>query len=203
MSTIQGFHEFTTQILFLTQHSQTGKIPLTHFTGIGAHERRRRTKKLTVFDGEVQGKVMPLDAPAPGAFGIRLAENAHEVLLWIALGAHSGFGSRIRCFGALDLPEHFFQRHDRRRLGCSTEAQPSVEQCMGQQLLLGCHFLEWQPLALARDEVPVDALFILKGKGRLGLLFRGQHRQQQCRHLGHLFTSLMGLDHRGGGKQCA
>ena len=141
---------------------------------------------------------MPLDAPAPAALHIRRAEDADEILLRIALQADGGFRGFVSGFRAFDLPEHFFQRHDGGRFGSATEAEAGIEQSVGEQLLLRRHFLQRQAFALARDEVPVDALFVFKTEGGLGLLLRSQHGEEECGDLGHLLPGLMGADGDGG-----
>ena len=52
--------------------------------------------------------------------------------------------------------------------------------------LLRGHFLEGEPFSLARNEVPVEPLFIAQRVGRLRGLFRRQGRQKIVRRGNHL-----------------
>ncbi len=49
-------------------------------------EGRGRTDEFAVHEGEVEGEVVAFSAEAPGALGVRSAEDRDEVVLGVALG---------------------------------------------------------------------------------------------------------------------
>src|SRR5438046_26100 len=120
--------------------------------------------------------MMALEAPAPGAFRIRLAEERHEIEFRVA----------GRTLTLLEVAEDLLQAHDGRSLQIPAMTQSGAQQRVSEVLLLRRHFLKRQSLSLAWNEVPVETFVGLERVGGFGGLFRSQRRQEMARRGGHV-----------------
>ena len=109
------------------------------------------------------GTTVTTAAPAPGPVLLRRRAALGLLAGGLALG---GVG------GAFELVEDLLEAHDRRGQDLAPAAQSGIQQGMGEKLLLGSHLPHCDPLALARNEVPVFALLVGELELRQRLLVR-------------------------------
>src|SRR5690606_160615 len=83
---VQAGGELAREILFHPEHAETFARPFAHFPRIRAHETRGDHHVLAG-NGEIEGEMVALGAPGPGAVRLRFPKNAEVVKLRIAVGA--------------------------------------------------------------------------------------------------------------------
>src|SRR5262249_9957822 len=105
---------------------------------------------------------MPLGAPSPRSCGRRRSEDREVIKLRIAWEAAT------RPF---QLRQHRLEAHDRRGFLIAGRAQSRLHKFHRQLALVFVKVFEWDAFAVARDEMPVEPLFIAKPETRLRLLF--------------------------------
>ncbi len=181
----QGMDQFPGEILLGAQHPETGPPADPDLGRIGAHERRRAGGDLAVDQGEIDRKMVPLDPPTPGALGCRGPENADMVEQGIA------GETATRSFHVL---KDLLQAHDRGGLEETAVTQPGGEQPDCQVLLCRTQFLQGDPLALHRHEMPVQPLLRRPLETGLGPLVIAQGSQEMLRGLGHFGGDIRGRE---------
>src|SRR5215207_3347909 len=107
--------------------------------------------------------MVSLDAPAPGTFGLRFAENKKVIHLLVA---------RESASGALEFMKHRLEADDVRGLAITVLAQARKHQGVCKLPLLRRHFFNRESFALLGDVMPVQPLVGLKLEARLRLLLR-------------------------------
>src|SRR2546428_714577 len=112
--------------------------------------------------------MMSLDAPAPRAVRLWLAENRNVIKLRITR----------RAAALLQVLEHVVEAHDRDCLRVTPLAQGAVQQRVRKQSLAGGEFLEWQAVPGARDETEIETLGVFQFETGLGLLIRSERGEK-------------------------
>lgn len=134
--------------------------------GIGGEEGGREGGGFAVDDGVVEGEVMSLEAPTPGASGGGFTEYGGEIGFWVAE------------FGAFfDFSEEGFESDDGIDLGQAWIAEGGLEEVANEGGLFFGECLERNSVSLGRDEVPVFSFFWGEGKTclfRIGFVKRGE-----------------------------
>ena len=111
---------------------------------------------------------MAFEAPCPNLI-TWVTENADEIIFWIALGP----------FALLHIEENLFEAHDRRHFHEAALAHGGTEQRKSETLLGGIHIFHRQPLAFARDEMPVETFLAAEIEFGFGGLFRSERGEQR------------------------
>src|SRR3569623_2275287 len=104
---------------------------------------------MSVHEREVQGQMVAFEPPAPRRCRARLAEHGEVVGAWIA---------HVRTGAELALAEHFFESHDRCRLQQSAPSECGRQESERECTLRRAELADRDAAAVARDEVPVQAL---------------------------------------------
>src|ERR1035438_2091003 len=167
-------NQVAAQVFLGGQDAQAGARSYAHFGGIGAEETRG-VDHAAVDHGIVLAEVVALDAIAPGSGIARCAEDGEVVFFGVAPLA------RVLFQDAQDV----FQAHDGDRLHVARLAEAGAQQGACQMALEGGHFAQRQPLALNRDEEPVEALGVIELESGLGPLLGRERCQEAVRGFGH------------------
>ena len=171
----KGMDQGVTEIILNTQHAQSGAGPVEDLGGIGAKERRRDRNIRAFNNGEIEGEMMALHAPAPGIVPAGFAENGDVIQLGIA----------DRSLALLKIAQDIVEAHDGGGLEVTALAEGAAEQGLSEQPLGGGHFLEREAFADERHEIPILAFRVIQAEGGLGGLFGGQGGEEILRCGGH------------------
>ena len=126
---------------------------------------------------------MSFNAPTPGSFCARFAEDRKIIELGIA---------REFASGAFHVEENVLKAHDVSGFIVAVSAEPGGEERVRKLALRGRHFFYGQAIAGFRDEMPIASLVALEIKLSLCLLLIIERRKKLVRCLGHLVGGLMG-----------
>lgn len=140
---------------------------LADFAGIGAHERGRHGNAFARDEGDVDRKVVALEAPAPALRVAGSAENGDVIFGGVAL-------ERV----VFDFGEDTFQAHDLVGLEFALFAQGGVDERDGRLALGVGHFLERKSGAVAGRVAEILALVAGEGEGCLGFLGRVERGEE-------------------------
>ena len=132
---------------------------LADFAGIGPHERGGHGNAFACDQGDVDGKVVAFEAPAPAFRVTGGAEDGDVVFARVTLaGVIFNFG------------EDSFQAHDLGGLEFALFAEGGADERDGRLALGGGHFLERKSGAVAGRVAEIFALVAGDGEGGLGFL---------------------------------
>ena len=165
-----------------SKHLQTFAWAIENRAGVRAEKGRRQSADMAIDHGETQRQVVPLEAPAPGAFDTWLAEDADEVPLRVA------GKSALR----VGIVQNLLEAHDLCCFLHATGAQHRGQKRVGHVLLILLHLAERQPVArvhLGRDKVPASAVGVIELERRLVLLLRLERREEGVGRVGHVCRS--------------
>ncbi len=175
----EGLEQRAGEVLLGAQHAGADGGSVRHG---GAHLGRVRSEELrgagdgaALHHGPVQGAVVSLVAPAPGAALLRRAEDAEEVELRVP---HRAAAHLLR-------PEDLLQVPDRAGLFEAALAEPGAQQGERGLALRRVHLLEGETFSLARDEVPVQALGVVESEGGAAFLLRREGGEERAGRGGH------------------
>ena len=115
--------------------------------------------RVAIDDRERQRQVMSLESPTPSGVFAGRSKYRECVIVGIAQ----------RATALLHFFENLIEAHDRLGLLIAAARQTAGEKRMGERLLGGSHVVPGNSFSLARNEVPVEPLFVVERKRTLRL----------------------------------
>jgi hypothetical protein len=170
--------------IFLAGHdAESGAGSGRNGRGIGTEEGRGDCDRLTFDDGEIEGKMVAIEPPAPGSVGAGSPKDTEVIEAGIAKRAASGFKDA----------QDFLKADDGGGLEKALGAQGCAEKRVSQGLLMESEIFEGYALSSPRDVMPVLSFRILEIELGLGPLRGGESVEESLGSISHWIVGGVGV----------